>query len=62
MNVSATNRSAGILKKMTLINCGVSLKSKKESLQAMKERFEQLKTDKKTQNPEFKMLKKILEA
>lgn len=46
---------------MTSINCGLKLKSKKESLQAMKERFEQLKTDKKTQTPEFKMLKKILE-
>jgi hypothetical protein len=35
-------------------------KTKKESLLDMKERFEQLKLDKKTNSPEFKMLKKLL--
>jgi hypothetical protein len=45
---------------MTSIN-SLKPKSKKESLLDMGERFEQLQLDKKTNSPEFKMLKKLLE-
>jgi hypothetical protein len=53
-------RSEEILRRMTSINCNVKLKSKKESLQFIKERYEQLKLEGEIQTPEFKMLKKLL--
>lgn len=56
------NRSVELLRKMHQPNCGVKLKSKDESLDFLKEQYEQLKSQKKDETLEAKLLKLTLLA
>lgn len=50
------------LKRMHRPNCGVTLRSKRESLTVILERLHQLKLERKSTGKEAKLLKRILEA
>ncbi len=61
-NFGGQERSVEILKKMQIMNCGLKLKSKQESLEFMLEQYEHYVNEGKKNEAPVKLLKEMIDA